>query len=235
MLAGNEELTRQPFGMQWHATHLGELSMLTVGDPLIEDSKVLILTDKSQGAYRRLAVLDDRLIGYLALGQMQPDSLAIKRIIDEGHSVKAITRALLKGDFDARQYFSELRSRTARGMITTGRLPTYNPVPVPEPGQVSQVALLPVTGPLPTVTALEPFIALSQQAAKKRREVSPFTGSLPVTSGAPAEEISPFTGNLPVVQTGRNVEARPVPVALPTAKRGGLWAYADQMPAYKSK
>src|SRR5262249_48538535 len=34
MMAGHPEVVKEPFGVQWHATHVGELSMLTVGDPL---------------------------------------------------------------------------------------------------------------------------------------------------------------------------------------------------------
>ncbi|MBV9710842.1 MAG: FAD-dependent oxidoreductase, partial [Ktedonobacteraceae bacterium] len=40
MLVGREDLAQQPFGVQWHATHLGELSMLTVGDPMIENNRI---------------------------------------------------------------------------------------------------------------------------------------------------------------------------------------------------
>src|SRR6185369_5417780 len=109
MLAGYDQLALQPFGVPWHATHVGELSMLTVGSPLLEGNNVITLTDKSQKNYRRLAIVDDRLVGYLALGPgTQPDSLAIKRIIDEKRSVRSITKALLKGDLDARQYLSQV-------------------------------------------------------------------------------------------------------------------------------
>ncbi len=93
IMTGHEELAREPFGVQWHATHLGELSMLTVGNPLSMHDRVTTLTDTSQGGYRRMAIVDDRLVGYLSLGTRQPDSLAIKRIIGEGHSVRTITKA----------------------------------------------------------------------------------------------------------------------------------------------
>ncbi|MBV9229442.1 MAG: FAD-dependent oxidoreductase, partial [Chloroflexi bacterium] len=142
MLAGHTDLAVQPFGTSWHATHVGELSMLTVGEPLTKNDKVTILTDTSQNSYRRMAVMDDRLIGYLSLGARQPDSLAIKRIVDEGHSIRAITKPLLKGDFDARRYLSEMRSRVAEGILTTRKLPDLLPAPAAEEPR------LPRTGPL---------------------------------------------------------------------------------------
>lgn len=150
MMTGHESLARQPFGVQWHATHLGELSMLTVGSPLLADEHVEVFTDTSQGGYRRVVIVNDRLVGYLSLGSAQPDSLSIKRIIDEGHSVRDITKSLLKGKFDARHYLSQRHKRAAQGMlntVTSGKLPllpaAYDPV--------SQVQLLPLganTGPL---------------------------------------------------------------------------------------
>ena len=111
-----------PFGVTWHATDLGKLSLLTIGNPLNEAEGVECLTDSGKGNYRRLAVSDDRLIGYLSLGSSQPDSLAIKRIIDEELPIGNIKKALLKGDFDARQYFSQQRFGTLHTMITTGKL-----------------------------------------------------------------------------------------------------------------
>jgi NAD(P)H-nitrite reductase large subunit len=115
------------FGVPWHATRLGELSMLTVGNPLLWRENAAILTDSSRGSYRRLTIMDDRLIGYLSLGPTQPDSLAIKRIIDEGLSIRDIKKDLLKGKFDARTYFSHKRSSAAQRMVTTGKLPTPLP------------------------------------------------------------------------------------------------------------
>lgn len=70
-----------------------------------------------------MCVIDDRLVGYLSLGPAQPDSLAIKRIIDEGLSIRDIKKALLKGTFDARKYFSRQRTNAAQRMVTTGKLP----------------------------------------------------------------------------------------------------------------
>ncbi len=122
------------FGVPWHATRLGDLSMLTVGNPLARQGNVTPLTEKRKGSYCLLSLVDDRLVGYLSLGSAQPDSLAIKRIIDEGLSVREITKDLLRGEFDARKYFSGKRTYAAQRMITTGQLPT--PLP-PMPGIVA--------------------------------------------------------------------------------------------------
>jgi NADPH-dependent 2,4-dienoyl-CoA reductase/sulfur reductase-like enzyme len=215
MLTGHDELARQPFGIQWHATHLGELSMLTVGEPMKEGNEVITLTDNSQGNYRRLAIVDDRLVGYLALGTgAQPDSLAIKRIIDEQHSVRPITKALLRGDFDARQYISQLRSRAAQTILTTGKLPDGVVAALPEPKPVAtprvveaprrETEAIPVT---PAASAISPLSLPGQSddwAPPRRRQTEPLS-----QPGQPAaqldeprtpaweEEVSAFSGNLP--------------------------------------
>lgn len=111
------------FGVPWHATRLGELSLLTVGEPLGRLEGVVTLTDNSRGGYRRLSLIDDRLVGYLALGAFQADGLAIKRLIDEGYSVRSIKAALLKGTFDARTFFAQQHSFAVLSMATSGRLP----------------------------------------------------------------------------------------------------------------
>ncbi len=113
----------EDFGVPWHATRLGELSMLTVGNVLQWQDEITTLTDSSRGSYRRICVLDDRLVGYLSLGSVQPDSLAIKRIIDEGLSIRDIKKELLRGTFDARKYFSRQRTFAAQRMLSTGKIP----------------------------------------------------------------------------------------------------------------
>ena len=110
-------------GIPWHATRLGGLSMLTVGNVLQWQDTTTTLTDSGRNSYRRMAVIDDRLVGYLSLGPSQPDSLAIKRIIEEGLSIRDIKKSLLKGTFDARSYFSRRRTFSAQRMVTTGKLP----------------------------------------------------------------------------------------------------------------
>jgi NADPH-dependent 2,4-dienoyl-CoA reductase/sulfur reductase-like enzyme len=119
------------FGVPWHATRLGELSILTVGNPLDMSEYITPLTERRKGSYCRLSLVDDRLVGYLSLGSRQPDSLAIKRLIDEGLSVREIKKDLLRGEFDARKYFSGKRTYAVQRMISTGQLPT--PLP-PMPG-----------------------------------------------------------------------------------------------------
>ena len=113
----------EDFGVPWHATRLGELSMLTVGNVLHWQDEITTLTDSSRGSYRRICVVDDRLVGYLSLGPVQPDSLAIKRIIDEGLSIRDIKKELLRGTFDTRKYFSRQRTFAAQRMLSTGKIP----------------------------------------------------------------------------------------------------------------
>lgn len=121
-MTGSEQ-HEEGIGVPWHATRLGELSMLTVGNPLQWLDTATILTDSNKGSYRRLSIIDDRLVGYLSLGPSQPDGLAIKRLINEGLSIRDIKKALLKGNFDARKYFSRQRTYAAQRMVNTGKLP----------------------------------------------------------------------------------------------------------------
>ena len=113
----------ETFGVPWHATRLGGLSMLTVGNVLQWQDTTTTLTDSSRNSYRRMSVIDDQLVGYLSLGPSQPDSLAIKRIIEEGLPIRDIQKSLLKGTFDARSYFSRRRTYSAQRLVTTGKLP----------------------------------------------------------------------------------------------------------------
>lgn len=136
------------FGVPWHATRLGELSMLTVGNPLQSPDVATTLTDSGKGSYRRLSIIDDRLVGYLSLGPNQPDGLAIKRLIDEGLSIRDIKKSLLKGEFDARQFFSRQRTYAAQRMINTGKLPTPAFVDTGPQQQPSLVRSVRETGPL---------------------------------------------------------------------------------------
>jgi len=177
VMTGHEELAREPFGVQWHATQLGELSMLTVGNPLSLHDKVTTLTDTSQGSYRRMSIVEDRLVSYLSLGLRQPDSLAMKRIIDEGHSVRAITKALLKGTFDARKYLSQPHALNAHSMLTTKVLPSLptalttgnadtqrQPMRIPGPAQSRPTRVLP--------SPLEPAIVQTDPAGGKLNPTS---------------------------------------------------------------
>jgi NADPH-dependent 2,4-dienoyl-CoA reductase/sulfur reductase-like enzyme len=121
VMTGRQELA-SAFGVPWHATRLGELSLLNVGDPFDGSEGAATLTDNRRGSYRRLSIRDERLTGYLALGTTQSDSLAIKRIIDEGLPIRDIENALLTGEFDAGHYFSRRHSHAAHKMAVTGKL-----------------------------------------------------------------------------------------------------------------
>ena len=237
VMTGHEELASEPFGVQWHATHLGELSMLTVGNPLSLYDKVTTLTDTSQGGYRRMAIVDDRLIGYLSLGTRQPDSLAIKRIIDEGHSVRAITKALLRGTFDARKYLSQQHILNAHGMLTTKALPSLPtgnadaqrpPMRIPGSAQSGPTRVLP--SPLePAIVQTDPLRAVERNTDGLRsyplplREAEPITGSQRIPD-AVEEELSPFTGHLP--STYGVVESTLVREGY--VPSGKLWSYAPE-------
>ncbi|GAC1585711.1 MAG: hypothetical protein NVS4B1_28200 [Ktedonobacteraceae bacterium] len=242
VMTGHEELVSEPFGVQWHATHLGELSMLTVGNPLSQHNKVTTLTDIGQGGYRRMAIVDDRLVGYLSLGTRQPDSLAIKRIIDEGHPVRTITKALLKGTFDARKYLSQLHALNAHGMLTTKALPSLpsagsadarrQPMRIPGLAQSrpSGVLLSPLE---PTIVQTDPLLPIErntdslQSYSQPLRQTEPLyttTGSQR-TPDAIEEEISPFTGHLPIGYGGV-VESTLASVREGRIPSGKLWSYA---------
>src|SRR5712692_651139 len=120
IMTGQHPSTVPPFGVPWHATRIGELAMLTVGNPLGRAEGSITLADSNKGTYRRLSLLDDRLIGYISLGTARSDGLAIKRLIDEGHSIRALKEPLLKGTFDGRKYFSQQHSTTVIAMTTGG-------------------------------------------------------------------------------------------------------------------
>ncbi|HEY5005819.1 MAG TPA: FAD/NAD(P)-binding oxidoreductase, partial [Ktedonobacteraceae bacterium] len=219
MMAGREDLARQPFGVQWHATHLGELSMLTVGDPMLEDNRIDMLTDVSQSGYRRMTIAGDRLVGYLSLGSEPPDSLAIKRIIDEGLPIRNVIKSLLKGKLDARQFVSEQRSRFAQGMLT-GQLSASQMPPqlIPMNAQLT---------PLPPVHVKEPPVASvkEKEQAMFYEEISSFSGQLPTLRQQPessfeheplTEEISSFSGQLPSLGRQSTEELRSFSSRRPT-------------------
>ncbi|GCF10427.1 hypothetical protein KDI_39910 [Dictyobacter arantiisoli] len=219
MMVGNKELAQQIFGVHWHATHLGELSMLTVGEPLSNNPRIESYTDTSQGGYRRLAVFDDRLVGYLALGAAQPDSLAIKRIIDEGTPVRSVLKSLLKGNFDARSYLSRQRSHSTRNLLTqqlpnlikreerpataVQRMPTtdeMNSYRIPR--QTDPLAL-----PRPT-TPVQPSTPTFRQTGPLGQYIPEQPSRIVDTPILPDDDFNPFTGSLPEVEL--NVTERSV-------------------------
>ena len=241
VMTGHEELAREPFGVQWHATQLGDLSMLTVGNPLSMDKSITTLTDTGQGGYRRMAIVDDRLVGYLSLGTRQPDSLAIKRIIDEGHSIGTITKALLKGTFDARKYVSQQHAIHAHGMLTTKALPALTaaltsrntdsqriPTHIPSGAQGRSTRVLP--SPVEQIVVqTDPLVAVERNTDSLRSYSQSLEGAEAHTTGlqmAPdvvEEEISPFTGRLPVPH--ENVVESTL-VRNERVLTGKLWSYA---------
>lgn len=259
MVGTEQRGEQQGFGVQWHATHLGELSMLTVGNPLLnsDDAKqITSLTDTSGNSYRRIVLLGDRLLGYLSLGQTQPDSLAIKRIIDEGLPVASFTKALLKGTFDARSLLSQQQSHVVKNLLTTRRLPTLSvsqpltlPAPTQAPITTGSLPAMPRGGQQATTgnsgfttsndetsrrntDPLAPAASLSQQSdTLNRRETGPL-------QHFEEEEITPFTGKL-VNQSGvgRVIDSTLIPVVPVQAHRtqtGKLWAYMpEEQPAQR--
>jgi len=120
MMVGHTEVAQELFGAHWQATQLGKLLMLTVGNPLGANTneQTAIYTDISGGGYRRLATVDDRLIGYLSVGTTRPDGLSIKRLIDEGISIRHIFKSLLKGNIDTHEYLTRVKTHTAKTMAT---------------------------------------------------------------------------------------------------------------------
>lgn len=258
MMVGHSELAMQPFGVPWHATHLGELSMLTVGEPISTDPRVTTLTDNSQGNYRRMSVLDDRLVGYLSLGTSQPDSLAIKRLIDEGVSIKDVTRSLLKGQFDSRSYLSNQRSHAAKNMLLLNQ-----PAAAVKREEAAPSWNMPNTGDLwPAAEQSQVNYASGVRPNEPRKERQ--TDQLAPMAVMPfdVDEINPFSGNLPAVSIpgtqsnglyskGNFIQPRPgpvAPIALPPASKlinnspervvnankkdapYKLWAYANSEP-----
>ncbi|MEO8971252.1 MAG: FAD-dependent oxidoreductase [Ktedonobacteraceae bacterium] len=123
------------FGTPWHATRIGNLSILTVGSTVGPISGVQVYSDNSKGSYRRLAVVNDRLVGYLSLGPTQPDGLAIKRIVDEEISLRDVGEALLKGTFDAQRFSAQRHTHAIKiiptvntpAPVTTDKLPAIRP------------------------------------------------------------------------------------------------------------
>lgn len=178
------------FGVPWHATRLGDISMLSVGSVLRWQDNITTLTDSSRGSYRRICVLDDRLVGYLSLGSVQPDSLAIKRIIDEGLSIRDIKKNLLRGTFDARKYFSSRRTFAAQRMVSTGKLPVEI---APRPLSTRKLSAPTVEGrpAVPAVPAALQPVMLEQTAlvdsGKLLARVLPTTGPLPASTAIAAQ------------------------------------------------
>jgi NADPH-dependent 2,4-dienoyl-CoA reductase/sulfur reductase-like enzyme len=240
------EVREEGFGVPWHATRLGELSMLNVGNPLQWRGTATTLTDSNKGSYRQLSIVDDRLVSYLSLGPSQPDGLAIKRLIDEGHSISRIKKALLKGNFDARKYFSHQRTYAAHYMVHTGTLPAHGAMESPLKTQ-PLVRTLRETGPLRT--SEEP---VTQSSVKSMVNTQPLYNthvyddliqqktlvffeqneSLFFEAGFTPDSAKQQGTNMPCV-----IESTLVALPSNTSRHtsGSLWSYSDKLPAVKAK
>jgi NAD(P)H-nitrite reductase large subunit len=111
-------------GCFWHATQLGEMGVLAAGAPMLSERDHPaneVLSNGSTRYYRRLVVKNNRLIGYLALGERQPGGLAIKRLIDEQIDIREIKRQLLIEGFDVRSFFTNRRLHA----LQSGRPPVW--------------------------------------------------------------------------------------------------------------
>jgi NAD(P)H-nitrite reductase large subunit len=147
MMAGRTAIATELFGAHWHGTQLGDLSMLTVGDPLgtSTNEQTEIYTDRSGGGYRRLVAVDDRLVGYISIGPTRPDGLSIKRLIDEGLSIRNLFKPLLKGKCDGHRYLTKvMKAPTAKNMET-------QPLPTLKQLQALQWPERRYIGPPPTI------------------------------------------------------------------------------------
>ena len=250
VMTGHNELTSSSLGVSWHATNLGTLYMLTVGNPLSAIGGAEILRDSTKKKYRRMSIVDDRLVGYLSLGTTQPDSLAIKHIIDEGLPIHDIKELLLKGAFDARKYFSQSRSRAAQDMVTSGKIPVVSSLPVTDPlvrvypqcitpsGTLLSLPP-PTTGRRPKTEPLhEPVPAPSLPLIDSQLTIHEWEEEpVPILSAVEnqltihewVEEPRPSTDKLPV-NSKKVVDSILVPLPSRPVSRN-LWSYSRKLPA----
>jgi Pyridine nucleotide-disulphide oxidoreductase len=260
-MTGHHELTAHSMGVPWHATHLGELLMLTVGNPLHKFTGATILTDRSKKKYCRMVIIGDRLIGYLSIGAAQPDGLAIKSIIDEGLSIHRVKKALLKGKFDARKYLSQRRSEEALDMITSGEIPVVKPVyflsslpaeaPPYTPAGRNVEALL-VSG-----VAREDWLSNRRDNGIAAMDFSAYPvtpdQSFPAVAHSPAvaaaadqptihgweHDAGPSTAGVQFIvpfASAKEVESFLLPLPLPSRPVArSLWSYSEKMPAVKAR
>ncbi len=136
-----EQDTIPSMGVAWHKTQIGSLPMLSVGSPLNAPKGTTYLTNRNKRKYRRLAFYDNRLIGYLALGGRQPDSFALKQLIDEGHSIRGIEKELLMGDFHDHRYFFHIRQQAQQRRMPTEKLRAIHPSSVKKVSRVTEARI----------------------------------------------------------------------------------------------
>jgi len=249
----------EELGIPWHATRLGSLSMLTVGNVLQWQDTITTLTDSSRNSYRRMAVIDDQLVGYLSLGPSQPDSLAIKRIIEEGLSIRDIKKSLLKGTFDARSYFSRRRTYSAQRMVTTGKLPVAdelekrmqairNRAALPQAGrqeeQLYGTRALPGTDPLLKADFFErttdedlqlfadPFVTapIDLERARGQRDNAAANANKLAERGLTSEGVRQVKTSHIIESTLVKAPQTPRTGRSPS---GSLWSYSSPLPAVK--
>lgn len=248
VMTGHYELTSSSMGVSWHATHLGALCMLTVGDPLSMTGGTVILRDSTKKKYRRMSIVDDRLVGYLSLGSTQPDSLAIKRIIDEGLSIRAVKEILLKGDFDARKYFSQSKSRAAKDMVTSGKIPVIPSLPVagrrvraypqritpggdllslPAPTTGTRPRTEPLGDPMPALAAIDSQLTIHEWQEELLPTASTVDSQLTIHEWE--EQPRPTTDKLSA-NSKKVIES--ILVSLPSRPAShNLWSYSRKLPA----
>lgn len=262
VMTGHTERAATSPGVPWHATHLGELFMLTVGSPLSQVQGSVILTDSGKKKYCRMSIVDDRLIGYLSLGATQPDSLAIKRLIDEGLSVHSVKKALLKGKFDARRYFSGWSARTAQEIVTSAKLPAiignaaqapYHSRPIVVSSATVMATSQNITGTPPLPIPVVPVVQNPARSGTRMRQTEPLREQVQqgqqiqqaqqmrpvIVSDQPTihqweEVIHPVTGKQRVLaQAGTGIAAKLLPLPARTVTRN-LWSYSAKVPAVRA-
>ncbi len=229
-MTGHYDPAQHSLGVSWHATHLGELCMLTVGSPLSAMKGAVVLAEHGKKRYCRMIAIGGKLLGYLWLGAVQPDSLAIKRLIDEGHPIQGVQEALLKGKFDARKYFSRRKTYTLKEIITSGKLPAIISRTGFELQGQFRAASLPVSGDMEAVPG-----------KAGRRETEPLRARAWIydqpTIHVWQEEAKLVTGELATseehVPEERIVDSILVPLPSRAVSRS-LWSYSEEVPAVKT-
>jgi NADPH-dependent 2,4-dienoyl-CoA reductase/sulfur reductase-like enzyme len=246
VVTGHHELATQSMGVPWHATHVGDLFMLTAGNPLRTLEGATIDTNRSKNKYCRMTVIGDRLVGYLSISTAQPDSLAIKSIIDEGLSIRRIKKALLKGEFDARKYFSQRRSQAALDMVTSGKIPVVKPAYYPMPSvwsfpvvahrpshaTVSAAQYSPVVRSSTTSDSTVSAIANMKTLHAETLVVLSSLADQPTMPGL-EKDTRPSTGKI-AVPSRKDIESILLPLPSRTVTRS-LWSYSEKMPTVKAR
>jgi NAD(P)H-nitrite reductase large subunit len=121
-------------GNFWHATRFEKLQVLVAGAPMLTErdhSENEVLTNGSDGFFRRIVVRHGHLVGYLAVGASTRGGPSIKRLIDERINIDEIKRQLLTEDFDVQSFFTRRRLHA----LDTGNIEVV-PRPVAAPSRM---------------------------------------------------------------------------------------------------